>query len=506
MNCQDYKDSESMISRFISFRIVDFVKDLVRSFSFVMTKTNQKVNGSKIIHSRKPRFRKSLGIAVILLGLLAGLYLSIRTTKEDVSHLARIPNMITTPGGNTQRHSNQYQETVKLANQKNLASIENTSESYILIPEVVTETIENETISDPHSWSHTDQEIPSVQNQESEPKTVRDYLIQDNPEITDKGNTSEDLLAELNYSLNSETSLPQTNIEEGVPTQASVSATSQWSNSGFTQKSIDEGISYQNSDGEKEAVRQQSKYGLAVLNQMNAIANALIVQTPKTGFFIDQTVRSTNRTSPSVIYGDSSEKVFPDQGAESVKDDTIQRIRAGNILYGEVMAEVTSDLPGPVLVEIINGTYKGWRLIGQFDISPGNRGVLVSFDRLVNLEGQEFMVKALAIDGFDGQSLIASKVEPRLLQRYGPVFATSFISGLAESLAQPRSTLGVIGDSQVVIEEPSTLEQAGYAGLTKSINAISNDIASQRPRGPLITILSGHPVGILFTSSTHNLI
>lgn len=485
---------------------MDFVKSLVRSFSLIKAETNQKVNSGKIIHSRKPRFRKSLGVAVILLGLVVGLYLSIRATKEDISHLARIPNMITTPGGDTQRNSNQYQETVKLANQKNLASIENTSDSYILIPEVVTEPIKTETISDPHPWSHTDQEIPPLQNQKSEPEMVGDYHAQDNTEITNKGNTSEDLLTELNYSLSSETSLPQTNIEEGVPTQASVSATSQWSNSGFTQNSIDEGISYQNLDGEKEATPQPSKYGLAVLNQMNAIANTLVVQTPKTGFFTDQTVQSANRPSPSVIYGDNSEEVFPDLDGESVNDGTIQSIPAGSILYGEVMAEVTSDLPRPVLVEIINGTYKGWRLIGQFDISPGNRGGLVSFDRLVNLEGQEFPVKALAIDGFEGQSLIASKFEPRLLQRYGPVFATSFISGLAESLAQPRSTLGVIGDSQVVIEEPSTLEQAGYAGLAKSIDAISTDITSQRPRGPLITIQSGHPVGILFTSSTHNLI
>ena len=495
-----------MISRSISSRIVAFVEGLVRSFSLIRIKTNQKVNDGKIIHSRKPRFQKSLGVAIILLGLGVGLYLSIRATKEDISLLARIPNMITTPGGDTQRNSNQYQETVKLANQKNLASIENTSESYILIPEVVTETIETETISDPHPWSHEDQEIPPVQNQESELEMVGDYHAQDNTEIIDKGNTSEDLLAKLNYSLNSETSLPQTDIEEGLPAQANVSVTSQGSNSSFSQNSIDEDNSYQNLDGEKEATAQPSKYGLAVLNQMNAIANALVVQTPKTGFFTDQTVRSANRPSPSVIYGDSSKKVSPDLEGESLKDGTIDRIPAGSILYGEVMAEVTSDLPGPVLVEIINGKYEGWRLIGHFEIPPGSRGVLVSFDRLVNLEGHEFTVKALAIDGFEGQSLIASKIEPRLLQRYGPVFATSFISGLAESLAQPRSTLGVIGNSQVVIEEPSTLEQAGYAGLTKSINTISTDIASQRPRGPLITIQSGHPVGILFTSSTHNLI
>ncbi|MCY4183908.1 MAG: DotG/IcmE/VirB10 family protein [Rhodobacteraceae bacterium] len=497
-----------MISRFISSRIMAYSKDLVRSSLLAKTKnkTSQKVNGDKIIHSRKPRFRKSLGLAVILVGLVVGLYLSIQVTKEEISHLARIPNMITTPGGDTQRNSNQYQETVKLANQKNLALVENTSESYILIPEVLTETIETETISVPQPWSHGDREIPPFQNMNSESEMVGEYQFQDNPEINDKGDVSEDLLAGLNYSLNRETSLPPTNTGEGLDTQTSFSATSQWYNSNFSQNSIDEGHSHKNSVGEKEAAPQQSKYGLAVLNQMNAIANSLIVQTPKTGFFTDQTVRAVNRPSPAVVYGNSPEMVSPDLDGDGIKAGTIQRISAGGILYGEFMAEVTSDFPGPVLVEITNGTYSGWRLIGQFDIPPGSRGILISFDRLVNLEGQEFPIKALAIDGIEGQSLIASKVEPRLLQRYGPVFAASFISGLAENLAQPRSTIGVIGNSQVVIEEPSTLEQAGYAGLSKSINAISTDIANQRPRGPLITIKSGHPVGILFTSSTNNLI
>ena len=451
---------------------------------------NTKEQSGTIYNYRKPKLRISLGIAVILVGLAGGIYLSIRATQQDTSHLARIPKMITTPGGDTQRNSDQYQETVKLANQKNIASVEDTSESYILIPEVVTETIQVEEISVLLPWSTSDQEILSDQTQESE----RDALLQDKSPIANEKNTAEDLLAALNNSLNHETPLAPNALRENDPLQSQGEVTVLSSSTNFTPNQA------QNDNSQK-----QSKYGLAVLNQMNAIANALVVQTPEAGFFTDPDDQNGTPTEPSTILGNSPALGTTDQNEGKDNEGSIKRISAGSIFYAEVIAEVTSDFPGPILVEITQGSYKGWRLVGQFNTSPGGQGVLVSFNKLVDLTGQEFTASALAIDGIEGQSLIASKVEPRLLQRYGPVFATSFISGLAESLAQPRSTIGVIGNSQVLVAEPSTLEQAGYAGLKNSFSAISSDITNHIPRGPLITIQSGHPVGILFTGSTVNL-
>ena len=455
---------------------------------------NTKEQGGTIFNYRKPKLRISLGIAVIMVGLAGGIYLSIRATQQDTSHLARIPRMITTPGGDTQRNSDQYQETVKLANQKNIASVEDTSESYILIPEVVTETIQVEEISVPLPWSTSDQEILSDQTQESEKELRRDALPQDKSPIANEKNTAEDLLAALNNSLQLDTPQIPNPLMENDSRQSQGEVTVLNNSTNFTSNPA------QNDNSQK-----QSKYGLAVLNQMNAIANALVVQTPKAGFFTDPENQNGTSTDPSSILGNSSAYGTIDQNGGKDNEGSIKRISAGSIFYAEVIAEVTSDFPGPILVEITHGSYKGWRLVGQFNTSPGGQGVLVSFNKLVDLAGREFTASALAIDGIEGQSLIASKVEPRLLQRYGPVFATSFISGLAESLAQPRSTIGVIGNSQVLVAEPSTLEQAGYAGLKNSFSAISSDITNHIPRGPLITIQSGHPVGILFTGSTVNL-
>ncbi len=499
----DGTGSKPMIFRWLRFHPKGMLNGIVGFISLGKNRSNTEPGRSSgtIFNNRRPRLRISLVITVILGGLMGGLYLSVRVSQQDTSLLARVPRMITTPGGDTQRNSNQYQETVKLANQKNLASVENTSESYILIPEEVTETIRTEEITISLPWSGTDQTNLLDQNHESEMELGNDVQSRDNTRIANEKKITEELLAELNNTRNSEPSNMVSTSAEQVPSQKNKERAAQESSANFAPDLSQKGNSYQISNPENEISEKQSKYRLAVLNQMNAIANSLVVHAPETGFFTNRDEQKSSSSEPAKNFEPGSGNRENKQNQSNNNGVPDQRISAGSILYGEVIAEVSSDFSSPILVEITHGNYKGWRLVGQFNSVPSGKGLLVSFNRLVNLEGREFSVSALAIDGIEGQSLIASKVEPRLLQRYGPVFATSFISGLAESLAQPRATLGTIGNAQVLVEEPATLEQAGYAGLKNSFSALSSDIANYIPKGPLITIQSGHPVGILFTGS-----
>ena len=479
------------------FRIFNLAKAIGFGGSFPTFKAKRTQKAKKhpgtIFNYHRSKLKIWLGMTIILAGLAGGTFLSIRATQQDTSHLARIPKMITTPGGDTQRNSDQYQATVKLANQQNIAKVKDTSESYILIPEEVTETIQIDEMTVPLPWSTSQEEIAAGQNHELVTRMAARPLPQEKQPITNAKTTSEDILAELNHSLDTATPFAS-NVTQSVPSQYQGDATIASANSNTTTQQQKDDVS-----------KKQSKYGLAVLNQMNAIANALVVQTPEAGFVTAPEDQVGGAKEPSeILAGNYANEA---RGRSDVRENAglVRRISAGSIYYAEVISEVTSDFPSPILVEITHGLHKGWRLVGQFNTSPGGKGVLVSFDKLVDLAGREFAVSALAIDGIEGQSLIASKVEPRLLQRYGPVFATSFIAGLAESLAQPRSTLGVIGNSQILVAEPSSLEQAGYAGLQNSFSAISSDIINHIPKGPLITIASGHPVGILFTASSVNL-
>lgn len=458
-----------------------------------------------IFYYRKPRLRPTLIIVFILSGLACGLYLSFQVVQDDLSHLARIPHMITTPGGDTQRHSDKYQETVQLANQKNIASVEETSESYILIPEVVTETIASEEITIPLPWSSDSQET-STDHDQVVSNGGTGPINSEGISNSENNNPQEELLKELNNSAHINTIHTDQTFSQNFETaQTKEELSGHETVMSFSQGSDHDNLDLPASNARNGTTPKQSKYALAILNQMNAIANGLAVQTPETGFFTRQDNHKPSTLELSDPLGNVSGTDVMDSNGSNELAEPNKTIPAGTIYYGEVISEINSDMTSPILAEITEGPFKGWRLTGSFNIPQGSKGLLLSFNKFVNLEGKEFTISALAIDGLEGQSLIASEVNPRLLQRYGPVFATSFLAGLAQSLSQPRSTIAGIGSTQVLVEEPSTLEQAGYAGLSNSFSAISSDIANYIPKGPLITIKSGYPLGILFTNSATNL-
>lgn len=173
-------------------------------------------------------------------------------------------------------------------------------------------------------------------------------------------------------------------------------------------------------------------------------------------------------------------------------------IAAGDVLYGEVISTVHSDMPLPVIVEVTTGEYRGARLRGTFGADANSGKLMVTFSQMTNVN-KTVPVSALAIDGYSGDSTVRSKIERRYLKRYGSIFAATFIEGLAEGLSEPETT--VLTDSNgnnQIVEEKRTDAEAAWKGVTDSVAAISGDITSSAPKGPKIYLHSGYPVGILF--------
>lgn len=173
-------------------------------------------------------------------------------------------------------------------------------------------------------------------------------------------------------------------------------------------------------------------------------------------------------------------------------------IAAGDVVYGEVIATVNSDMPMPVIVEVTTGEYKGARLRGTFDTDNISGKIVVSFSQMTN-GNITVPVSALAVDGFTADSSLRSGIERRYLQRFGSVFATTFIEGLAEGLAEPDTTVltDSNGNNQVVREQRTT-EEAAWNGVNDAISVINRDVMANTPKGPKIYLHSGYPVGILF--------
>lgn len=174
-------------------------------------------------------------------------------------------------------------------------------------------------------------------------------------------------------------------------------------------------------------------------------------------------------------------------------------VQAGDILYAQVVTDAVSDFVTPVVAEITVGEHKGARLVGAFEIDPSTDRMMVGFTQMTWPDGTARTVSALAVDGDTGETAVRSGIERRYFKRYAPIFAASFLNGLAAGASEPDKT--IISDSdgnQSAVEEPRTLEESAWAGVSEATGEITADIRARMPKGPKIKLARGYPIGIMF--------
>ena len=67
-------------------------------------------------------------------------------------------------------------------------------------------------------------------------------------------------------------------------------------------------------------------------------------------------------------------------------------IPAGTVNYGQLLTEANSDVPGPIMAQIMSGPFAGARAVGSFQTK--NDYLVLQFS-LVNSEGKDFTIKRL---------------------------------------------------------------------------------------------------------------
>ena len=196
--------------------------------------------------------------------------------------------------------------------------------------------------------------------------------------------------------------------------------------------------------------------------------------------------------------------VFNDDGtiANPAVDDVIVEtvlIPAGTINYGQVLIEANSDVPGPVLVQLVSGPLAGARLIGSFNVA--NDEYLVMEFRSIVVDGLNQPVSAIAIDPGTTLPGVATEVDNRYFSRVLLPAAARFLEGIGAAVAEDtQTTVTVSGDT--VIQEQSALdfEQELGRGAEEGIGEIADFMDDQADDiRPLVRVARGTPVGIFFT-------
>lgn len=176
-------------------------------------------------------------------------------------------------------------------------------------------------------------------------------------------------------------------------------------------------------------------------------------------------------------------------------------IAAGKIYYGQTLLEANSDVPNVVLVRIVSGPLKGWKLMGSFSVMDDIEMLAITFNIAVNDEGKQLGVNAVMLNPETSLPAMRTDVDHRYLRRILLPAAAAFIEGYAEAIGETETEVIIVGESAVTTEdEPSDGEEValGIAEMGADIADIIDDLGDVPVR---IKIDAGTPIGIFFTEN-----
>lgn len=175
-------------------------------------------------------------------------------------------------------------------------------------------------------------------------------------------------------------------------------------------------------------------------------------------------------------------------------------VKAGTILYAVLLTSVNSDEPGPVLAKIVEGKFKGGRLLGT--LSNQGQKVLLSFNTLTLPRLSESIpINTVAIDENTARTALSSNTNNHYWLRYGTLFASAFLNGYGQSFLNYGNAYA----GAVVINptnQPIDLSprQRVFVGLGQVGEQYSSALRSVFNTPPTVKVFSGTPIGILFLS------
>ncbi len=177
-------------------------------------------------------------------------------------------------------------------------------------------------------------------------------------------------------------------------------------------------------------------------------------------------------------------------------------IKAGTILFGVLDTAVNTDEPGPILATIVSGKYNGGKLIGTFTHQAQQTTVTMSFNQMtVPKRAKSFGVSVVAIDPDTARTALATDFDRHLLQRYGTLFASSFIQGYGQAITQQgTTTTSPLTGTTTTTTPPLDNKQIFYAALGELGKQWSQAIKPYFNTPYTVTVDQGTSVGLLFLS------
>jgi type IV secretory pathway VirB10-like protein/rRNA processing protein Gar1 len=174
-------------------------------------------------------------------------------------------------------------------------------------------------------------------------------------------------------------------------------------------------------------------------------------------------------------------------------------VKAGTIMYAVLLTSVNTDNPGPVLAHIVEGKFKGGRLIGSI-VNEGDK-VMLQFNTItLPYVPSSVSINSVAIDQCTAHTALSDYTNHHYLLRYGSLFAASFLQGYAQALSQSGAT--VVSTGLATSTAYPNLSAGGkfMVALGNVGNRYSAIVENLFNTPPTVHVFAGTAVGILFLS------
>jgi len=192
------------------------------------------------------------------------------------------------------------------------------------------------------------------------------------------------------------------------------------------------------------------------------------------------------------------------QAAQAVPDKVI--VPSGTVNYVQLLTEANSDIPGPILAQILSGPLSGGRAIGRFQVL--NDFLVMSFS-VVSLKGKEYAINAIALDPDTTLGGLATEVDHRYLTRVLLPAAGAFVQAFGQSLSETDTTTTVTDGSVLQDKAKKGGKEAMYAGIGQAGQTLQEFFQSEANNTKtLVRVAVGTPMGMFFlapvTTSGHS--
>ena len=195
--------------------------------------------------------------------------------------------------------------------------------------------------------------------------------------------------------------------------------------------------------------------------------------------------RAGNKTTSTALNGTDAQKTSA----------VAPFLKPGDILYAVNRVSLDSDAPGPAMVEVVEGPYRGAKVIGSF--KRLNEHLVLTFEQIVTDKGITYKIKGYAIDPNTDRTAVRTDVDTHFFQRWGGIIAASFLEGFGEAVAnRGASSYNNAWGGGSSMPKYNVTEEA-FIAAGKVGQRMANVFENRFGMAPTVTLKSGTDMGVL---------